>query len=176
MKKGGFTLIELMVVVSIIAILSTIGLVGYQVVTKNARDAKRQSDLKAIQSALEQYHADQFYYPFPAGASGWSSTNGCNANYENAGWFTVTCALKSPPNGSKTYLNKIPNDPLCSDYLCSGNTTIKRYLYTVPSGCNNTSIPCKSYCLYAQLENPPSPPPPSGCSYPTGYNFAVTLP
>lgn len=59
----GFTLIELLVVISIIAILSAIGLVAFSNVLKGSRDAKRQSDLKFIQSALEEYHADQIYYP-----------------------------------------------------------------------------------------------------------------
>lgn len=59
----GFTLIELMVVITIIAILSTVGIVYYGNFLKNSRDAKRLSDLKFIQSALEDYHADNLAYP-----------------------------------------------------------------------------------------------------------------
>lgn len=62
MKKG-FTLVELLVTITIIAIFSAIGLVVYSSVLKQGRDSKRQSDLRSIQSALEQYYADQFYYP-----------------------------------------------------------------------------------------------------------------
>ncbi len=57
LTKSGFTLVELMVVISIIAILATIGLTVYTQAQKSARDAKRQQDLQEIQKALEQYYA-----------------------------------------------------------------------------------------------------------------------
>lgn len=52
-NKKGFTLVELLVVISIIAILSIIGLTVFTGVQKNARDARRQSDVDAIAKALE---------------------------------------------------------------------------------------------------------------------------
>lgn len=63
-NRQGFTLIELLVTISIIGILLTLGLSVYSSVYKASRDAKRKSDLKLIQSALEQYRADQHHYPF----------------------------------------------------------------------------------------------------------------
>lgn len=51
--KQGFTLIELMVVVAVIAILATIGLVIFSGVQQRARDAKRQEDVQAIVKGLE---------------------------------------------------------------------------------------------------------------------------
>lgn len=54
MKKNyGFTLVELMVVISIIAILSLIGLTLYNTTIRNSRDARRKGDIDAIASALE---------------------------------------------------------------------------------------------------------------------------
>ncbi len=90
MKKG-FTLVELLITISIIAILSAIGLVIYSSVIKQGRDSKRQSDLRSIQSALEQYNSDQFFYP-------------------TAPLPTSGNPLKSPDN-RKTYLNQMPSDP-----------------------------------------------------------------
>ncbi len=52
-NPSGFTLIELMVVVSIIAILSVIGIVAFGNTQKNARDTRRRSDIDAISKALE---------------------------------------------------------------------------------------------------------------------------
>lgn len=52
-RNHGFSLIELMVVISIIAILSIIGVVVYTGVQKNSRDARRKSDIDAISRALE---------------------------------------------------------------------------------------------------------------------------
>lgn len=49
----GFTLVELMVVISIIAILSVIGITIYSNVQKSARDAKRKADIDAIAIAME---------------------------------------------------------------------------------------------------------------------------
>lgn len=144
----GFTLIELLVVISIIAILSVVGIVSYTGFLKNSRDARRQADLKFIQSALEQFHADQLYYPDQD-----SLTFGSALTFTNASGDT------------KTYLTKVPNDP-------SGSL---EYSYIAePSGCNNTS--CTSYCLYAGLEGTNRPASDSGCAPASPYNYGVTRP
>lgn len=52
-KNKGFTLVELLVVVSIIAILSVIGLTIFTSAQKNARDARRKADIDAIANAIE---------------------------------------------------------------------------------------------------------------------------
>jgi len=52
-KTSGFTLIELMVAIAIVAVLSTIGLVVFSNAQDGARDSKRQSDIDAIAKALE---------------------------------------------------------------------------------------------------------------------------
>lgn len=135
-KSRGFTLIELLVTISIISILSAIGLVVYSSVMKQGRDSKRQSDLRSIQSAVEQYYADNFSYPAQVSSGGSVAFSG------------------------KTYMNTVPSDPR------SGNPP---YVYAISGS---------SYCIYASLENPPSPVPaaPTGCSYPDKYNFALTSP
>jgi len=83
--RKGFTLIELLIVISIISILSAIGMVAYSSVVRQGRDSKRQSDLRSIQSALEQYHNDQGFYP-------------TGAEISFGGPFTP-------------YMNTIPTDP-----------------------------------------------------------------
>lgn len=52
-KTSGFTLIELMVAIAIMAVLSTIGLVVFRNAQDGARDSKRQLDIDAIAKALE---------------------------------------------------------------------------------------------------------------------------
>lgn len=67
-KKAGFTLLELLVVISILAILITLALSSYSTAQKKGRDAKRKSDIKEVQSALEQYYSICGYnYPTPSG-------------------------------------------------------------------------------------------------------------
>jgi len=51
----GFTLIELMIAITIVAVLATIGLVMLQGAQRIARDAKRKSDLEDIKKAFYAY-------------------------------------------------------------------------------------------------------------------------
>jgi len=62
-KHEGFTLIELLVVISIIGILSTLAVVSLNNARVKARDAKRVSDIKQLQTALELYASDKNGYP-----------------------------------------------------------------------------------------------------------------
>jgi len=61
--KSGFSLVELMVVVSIIAILMALGSVSYTTAQKKARDASRRGDMRSIQNAMEQYYVANGGYP-----------------------------------------------------------------------------------------------------------------
>ena len=63
LNQKGFTLIELLVVIAIIGILSTMAVVALTSANTKARDAKRQSDLKVLQTAIEMYSTDIGYAP-----------------------------------------------------------------------------------------------------------------
>jgi prepilin-type N-terminal cleavage/methylation domain-containing protein len=54
-NKKGFTLIELIVSVTIIAVLTVAGVIGYGGASKKARDSRRMADLEKIRIALELY-------------------------------------------------------------------------------------------------------------------------
>jgi len=62
-NKKGFTLIELMVAVTIIVLLSAVGMVSYRAANKKARDNKRRSSLEQVRAALEMYRSDNDQYP-----------------------------------------------------------------------------------------------------------------
>lgn len=157
LKRSGFTLIELLVVVSIIAILSAIGLVTFSSVLKQGRDSKRQSDLRSIQSALEQYYADQFFYPL--GVPFGSTLNNL-----------VGRPRPSLPPPLRIYLNSVPTESF---------TSSSPYCYeALPTSCNNLTLNCSRYYLYAKLENPPSGATSYTCRNRSGvtYNLRVTPP
>ncbi len=67
-NKKGFTLIELLVVIGIIGLLSTLAIVSLNTTRAKARDTKRISDVKELQTALEVYFSDNGKYPVHAAA------------------------------------------------------------------------------------------------------------
>ena len=62
-NKKGFTLIELLVVIAIIGLLATLSVVALNTARVKARDARRVSDIKQIQTALEMYFDTYSSYP-----------------------------------------------------------------------------------------------------------------
>jgi general secretion pathway protein G len=61
--EKGFTLVELMIVIIILAILTAIAVPSYMVLRNRARTAAAQSEMKNIATALEMYFADKETYP-----------------------------------------------------------------------------------------------------------------
>ncbi len=88
--KNGFTLLELLVVISIIGILMAMAAVAYSTAQVRARDARRRSDIDAIQQAFEQYYAANGQY-----------INNCQA-------MAADEYLSGP----------LPEDPLGTPYRC----------------------------------------------------------
>ena len=62
-NRKGFTLVELLVVISIIGILSAIAIPKFTDATKTARGAKIQADLRTMDSAIQLYAASAGTYP-----------------------------------------------------------------------------------------------------------------
>ncbi len=62
-NRKGFTLIELLVVIAIIGLLSTLAVISLNSARQKSRDARRVSDIKQIQTALELYYTDNNGYP-----------------------------------------------------------------------------------------------------------------
>lgn len=67
-KSGGFTLIEILVVVAIIGVLATIGITSYSGLTQKSKDVKKKADIDALADAYElKYNAkDKLYQPLTA--------------------------------------------------------------------------------------------------------------
>lgn len=67
----GFTLVELLVVISILAILAVVGITVFSSTQKTARDTKRKADIEAISKALETHYVPGATNPYPNITPSW---------------------------------------------------------------------------------------------------------
>ncbi len=119
-KKGegnrGFTLIELLVVIAIIGILSSVVLASLNTARRKSRDARRLSDIKQAQLALEMYF-DSNGNKYPATADG-AALPGNNTGLQ---------ALVT-----SKFLPTLPTDPSGSNYkYCSPTAGMSYHLAAV---------------------------------------------
>lgn len=130
-KKSGFTLVELLIAITIIATLSIIGLTTYSSVQKGARDARRKDDLRAIKVALDIYYQANRQYP----VTDWVSSNAAQP------WI---------PGLTSTYISSVPTDSVSN----SGNPRMDdQYGYAYWSQACGTTLAGQLFVVVAQLEN-----------------------
>lgn len=119
MNKKGFTLVELLVVIAIIGLLSTMAVVALNSARSKSRDARRISDVKQIQTALELYYNDHGGYP------------------------GVTANQISTSTGMATYMSVVPQPPSPND--CASDATTY-YTYSIVGSAPYTTYNL-GYCL-----------------------------
>lgn len=106
-RMRGFTLIEIMVVVVILAILGTFAVQNIFDRPDQARITKAHHDIRTIESALEMYRMDNFTYP--------STDQGLQALVQRPG------GSPEPRNWREGgYMRSLPKDPWGNDYDYQG--------------------------------------------------------
>ncbi len=140
--RVAFTLIELMVVVSIIAILTTLGISSYSTAIKKSRDGRCKSDIQNIAQALVLYRSDEGVYP--------GSTASLVANYMSA----IPKDEKSGTDYIYTVASNFKTFSLCTPTALEypkGNANSSSN--TAFSNCVNTGQ-TGSTCVYYCVANP----------------------
>jgi len=150
-KKSGFTLIELLVVVAIIGILATVVLSSLSNARERARDAKRLSDIKTIQTALEIYYLDNGRYPNSINlAKGIPNTDPHNAVSSNDSWgnLETRMGITLPRDPVNDLVGDDFDDSGYAYYYrsmrgpCEGENYTIRYKLEIDSNRRTISIPC----------------------------------
>jgi len=150
----GFTLSEIMIVVTVIAIVALLGFLSFQRQTLRGFDSKRKTDLANFKVIFEDYYNDHNCYP------------------TKAMWDLYDCNTKANGDFLKPYLNgkDIPCDP----------QTNERYLYiTIPEdGCTGYHL-LAALGDTSDLDIVNSgcdPSPLRGCGFdPPKYNYGISM-
>ncbi len=127
MKKA-FTLIEILVVATIIGLLAAVGAASYSQFMKQSRDSKRKADMENVRAALEMYRSNNSTYPI---GSGWSTLNVLTSG---------TIYIKTLPSD--------PKNPTNSYYYTSDGTTYTVAAQLEAGGNSCFAGQCGANCNY----------------------------
>ncbi|HEY3381421.1 MAG TPA: prepilin-type N-terminal cleavage/methylation domain-containing protein [Vicinamibacterales bacterium] len=123
--ESGFTLIELMVVVALVAVLAGMGVVQYRNGVLRTREGVLKEDLFRMRDAIDQYYADKGKYPASLDA------------LVSDGYMRQL--PKDPMTESTDTWQPIPSEP------DPGNPTAEAGVFDVKSGAEGTSLEGTAY-------------------------------
>jgi prepilin-type N-terminal cleavage/methylation domain-containing protein len=159
--RGGFTLVEILVVISIIVVLFGVVVTSSAAVQREARDGQRQTDLRKIQGALQQYYTDHGFYPSSVSYVALGIPVDRSMILDNLSvlqtGITHCSGVAGACDATKIYLRNIPLEPASVN-----NITFNHYCYqswtnsSLASNCDNSSSAssCQYFRVYAALERP----------------------
>ncbi len=138
-KAYGFTIVELLIVIVVIAILAAVSIVAYTGIQVRARDTARQSDIRQVQKLVELYYAENGQYPITASNIGTGSATtvrtdaNCSGGTQSADWVPGlnTTLPQSVPNTNKGVNG---NTTGCYMYVSDGSRYIISAWNNIESG------------------------------------------
>ena len=144
-RQGGFTLAELLVVMSIISLLSSVILSSLSSTRVKARDGQRVQSLAEMKKALALYYYDNGKYPRPL-ANGTYAPGDPSVAVNS---LVTTCSgsgkswgcLQNNLNSAKKYISELPVDPV--NGIAEFSTTGYVYRYDVTTDGKMYSITAK---------------------------------
>lgn len=134
----GFTLVELLIVMSIIGVLATLIGGNFLSAQIRGRDAQRKSDLKNISQSLEIFFSDYNKYPNATGTQIEACPYNPAAGTGSPCSWGVVGSSSEFSDGKTTYIKVVPKDP----------TNSQNYVYRIVPGSNN-----QKYQLFSRIEN-----------------------
>lgn len=142
-KFSGFTIIELLIVMTLIGGLVGIVVVKFPASQKRARDTQRKSDMKQYQTALESYASrNNGVYPLRDAANIKASDNAGNPSLCNDLGLNTTGNTDCPADSKD-------NQVKCTSSTC-------RYFYRSNGGVSTGVAGATIYVLWGALEQPVS--------------------
>ena len=146
-RNKGFTIVELLIVIVVIGILALLVITTYSGIQAKARNSKRSSDIKSIQTNVEAFFTSAGYYP-------------SRADMNTASW-------RSAPDHLKSFDQNALKDPSSTDCDPATSTATshpcliqavqaKSYSYDVTdkdgNSCEGDDTTCTKYTLTATFE------------------------